>query len=269
MRTHSLWHHTAVLCQGVGRLVTEVSANEAALPCSNATNKVCYSAGFPKQARGWKSDCLPDWASGGCRHCIVVCVPQWHATGTSFLSFIYSRSLLCNVLITYCIHWKAHNRFMFTHMCLQIYKCTFMFSFFVFFWTIKPIWNYLNDTSSFHYSPWTQGEGIISDKTITSEIFICWCPPRMRSHGGLSLRSDNHTGSTLLCLCPAHSVWLVRLKKISSHCRPDLTQHPQLGLLYQAGVSSALQLFWMMDRICCCAIRRVHSCLSSSWTIIR
>lgn len=29
---HAQWHHKFVLCQAVGKLLTEVSANEAALP---------------------------------------------------------------------------------------------------------------------------------------------------------------------------------------------------------------------------------------------
>ena len=54
------------------------------------------------------------------------------------------------------------------------------------------------------------------------------------------------------------------LRKISPHCRPHLTPRPQLGLLHQAGVSSAPQLFRIMPRICCCAIREAYSCLCSS-----
>lgn len=76
-------------------------------------------------------------------------------------------------------------------------------------------------------------------------------------------------GPHCCCVCvQSHSVWPVRLKMISSCCRPDLSQQPKLGLLYQARVSSAPQLFRIMARICC-AIRRAHSCLCSSWAKIR
>lgn len=48
------------------------------LDCPNATNKVCYSAGggFPEQARGWRSDRLPD--------CLAVWLAGWLAARPAY-----------------------------------------------------------------------------------------------------------------------------------------------------------------------------------------
>lgn len=41
--------------------------------------KCSIQQGFPERARGWRSDCLPDWLRSDCKTCIFVSVPPWRA----------------------------------------------------------------------------------------------------------------------------------------------------------------------------------------------
>lgn len=60
--------------QVVGWGISEWSgfASTALMP----QTKCSIQRGFPEQARGWRSDCLPDWLRSGCRTSIFVFVPH-------------------------------------------------------------------------------------------------------------------------------------------------------------------------------------------------
>lgn len=121
----------------------------------------------------------------------------------------------------------------------------------IFFFGITRFQKHSCESSSHHYQTADPLIRTVSDRPIMS---ACSVPIPMknqtaRSHGGLSSRSDNHSWSAPLA-CPAQSLWLLGLKKIPSHCRPDLTQQPQQGLV-QIGS-------------CCCSAPRLQAAVVPS-----
>lgn len=195
-----------------GWLVRYQQMEQLCLCCSNAPNKVCYSAGFPKQAWGWRSDCLPDWYQAvdpalltECHHGKPPGLPSCHSTRTDKV-----RIVQCTDLNAHTESYTITGEFRFTVECLQPSKYMHADSSSLYFLTWNETWQAHNETEFFC--------------TDVHQI------QTVRSHGGLSSRSNNHIGPALLLRsCPAHSVWPVGLKKISSHCRPDWTRQPQQG----------------------------------------
>lgn len=198
--------------------------------CTNAANKVCYSAGVPNKPKAER---------------VTVCLTEQEpAAGTALLSVCHSGRPQG---LPSC-HWyrQSHDCAMYawlkacpkSHMIIISLKTKLVgwqISFLPFH-SRTTFWNWVHDSS-----PWNP---VIGNKLWQDHNKWDFCAMILSqnetagSHGGLSSRSDNHIGSTLLLpLCPAHSLWPVRLKKISSRCRPDLTQQSQLGLLYQSRVS--------------------------------
>lgn len=195
------------------------------LCCSNATNKVCYSAGFPKQAR----DCLPDWVRN-----YPALLSECHHGKPQGLPSCHSNSI-DKVMIVQCIDLNAYPKkhiitgeFKFTPTCLQLCKCNNFFFLLLYCNTHSKIFARLILISFFHMKPTDRNNPWHAHNERDFYVLMPGQNQTARSHGGLSSRSNNHIGSTLLLrLCPAHSVWPVGLKKISCHCRPDLTLQPQ------------------------------------------
>lgn len=81
-----------------GWLVRYQQMEQLCLCCSNAPNKVCYSAGFPKLAWGWRSDCLPDWYQAVDPALLTECHPG-KPPGLPSCHSTHTKSRSCNVRI--------------------------------------------------------------------------------------------------------------------------------------------------------------------------
>lgn len=194
--------------------------------------KCAIQRGFPEQAWGWRSDCLPDWLRSGRRTSIFVSVPPRWAAAAPFLPFRHPRPPN---------EYVAFSR-MQRKACwsLLIYLHGFCFI------SQNPL-------------PWKITEKPKKRERERPLACECECPQKQTagSHGCSSSRSDNHIGSGCYCVCVC--VWLIQCDqpdlKRSPHCRPDLTQQPQLGLCTELG--SELQQ--ILPKIGCWVIREENS----------